>query len=327
MRPAAGNLRRKFYFLFFISVLFLANDLCAQLIIIDEPPVQRYYNLTTPRITKFKDWRDMRDVLHYDKYLLGRGRIMGNISYNTGRVLLEGENHAVRSETRQAIAYYTRIRFLEEFSVNSTFYKDYNPRAAAPWVADYTYAVGRYNWKNHKLNFGYENNIQNQYTDNFRDFGAKFMQGYYFLSLNEFLGDSAAKKIMLDKNSTSVRFIFFARYAIKYSDENFNIKGGLFTGKPTLGAGFHYTIGWNIYIESAAYYYFNRTLYQQAWDPDYTYGFGYFNYRSFRVSLTYGNWAINRFPWNKPSYSIYQTTYHLYGLQDGNFRIALNWMW
>src|SRR6185295_12269750 len=139
---AAGYFRIKFRFLFFISVLFLSNDLFAQLIVIDEPPVQRYYNLTAPRIKKFKDWRNMRDVFHYDKYLLGRGRIMGNVSYNTGRVLVD-DGDAIHHETRQAIGYFTRVRFLEEFYVNTTFYKDYNKRAAAPWIADYSYSVGR----------------------------------------------------------------------------------------------------------------------------------------------------------------------------------------
>ncbi|MFL5752299.1 MAG: hypothetical protein ACJ76F_02745, partial [Bacteroidia bacterium] len=56
------------------------------------------------------------------------------------------------------------------------------------------------------------------------------------------------------------------------------------------------------------------------WDPDYSYGFGYFDWRNFRISLTYGNWAINRLPWNR-------NYYPHYGFWDGNFRIVGNWIW
>ena len=38
---------------------------------------------------------------------------------------------------------------------------------------------------------------------------------------------------------------------------------------------------------------------QQPWDPDFTYGFGLFDYRSNRVSIQYSNYSGNRFPWRK----------------------------
>jgi hypothetical protein len=56
------------------------------------------------------------------------------------------------------------------------------------------------------------------------------------------------------------------------------------------------------------------------WDPDYTYGFGYFDWRSFRLSLTYGNWAINRWPGRKK-------VFEEYGFLDGQFRVIANWIW
>jgi hypothetical protein len=76
-----------------------------------------------------------------------------------------------------------------------------------------------------------------------------------------------------------------------------------------------------MYVESAVYYYPEEKLKKAPWDPDYSYGFGYFDWRSFRLSVTYGNWAVNRFPWNE------QTDYPHYGFLDGNFRIIANWIW
>jgi len=298
-----------------LSILAIAGKGFGQ-IIIDEPPLKIYYDRTM-RVTNFLKMKDMRDVLHKDELLLGKNRISGNISYNTGRVLL-GEGDKPQIEYRKALAFFTRIRFVEEFSFNTMFYKDFNPLAAAPWIADYSYSIGRYNWRNNKFNYGYENYVNNKYSDNNVTFTEKFKQGYYFVSFNKSLSDSLTKKIKLD-NTTSVKFVFFARYAFDYLNQYNDIEGGLLNGKSTVGLSVRYTVYKNIYLESAVYYYPEQYK-QQAWDPDYTYGFGYFNWRAFRLSLTYGNWAINRFPWNKMPYP-------MYGFIDGNFRIIANYIW
>ena len=300
--------------LLFIVFVLTIQSVTAQIVIEEE--VKRLYYDRTRRITKFKDMNDFRDVFHKDKYLLGKKRIMGNVSINLGRIIVN-DGEGTRSEIRSALGFYTRIRFYEEFSLITTFYKDFNKRAEARWTSDYTYAIGRYNYRPKRFNFGYENYLNNKYTDNFKMFSDKFMQGYYFLSYGHGL-EKLSYKISLD-NSTSLRLTYVARYAIKYENKQKEIVGDVFHGKLALGAGFRYTIYKNIYVESAFYLYPNPVK-KAAWDPDYTYGFGYFDWRSFRLSLTYGNWAVNRFPWNKTEYSHY-------GIIDGNFRIVANYIW
>jgi hypothetical protein len=259
--------------------------------------------------------KDMRDVTHKDKLLMGKNRISGNISFNVGRVIVnDGEKEI--PEMRYAIGYFFRYRFWEQFSLNATFYQDFNPRAAARWTSNFTYSLARYNWKPNRFNFGYENYLNNRYSDDLRTLGEKFSEGYYFLSYGHLV---KLGKLKIDESST-IKVTYFARHALKYRDEFQKLHGGLGYGKTSLGAGFRYTIGFKIYVEAAAYYYVEENLKKQPWDPDYTYGFGYFDYRSFRLSLTYGNWAVNRFPWNK-------TYYKNYGLMDGNFRIIANWIW
>lgn len=319
----------KIFLLFFFSISVELTNLFAQ-IVIEEEGKRLYYD-RTQRITKFTDMKDMRDVLHKDKLLLGKNRIMGNISYNTGRVLLgddlqnngngNGKNvdNKPHYEIRSALGFYTRIRFLEEFSFNSTFYVDYNKEASARWISNYTYSIGRYNWRPNKFNYGYENYLNNRYSDNLHRMGEKFLEGYYFVSYSHNLSEKQTLKIKFDE-STTIKFTYFARYSIKYRDGNEIIHGGITSGKYTMGGGFRYTILKKIYIESAFYFYPEDKLKKQPWDPDFTYGFGYFDWRSFRFSITYGNWAVNRFPWNKKFYPHY-------GFQDGNFRIAANWIW
>ena len=232
------------------------------------------------------------------------------------RVLID-DGAQKHPEYRSAIGYFTRIRFFEEFSFNTIFYSNFNSRANARWIADFNYAIGRYNWRAKRINFGYENYTNNKYTDSWRVLGEKFMEGYYFISYNH-VPKKINAAIRID-STTSLRFIYFARYAIKYRDEFDVLHGGLLSGKPTGGAAIRFTIFWNFYIESALYVYAHPSR-KQPWDPDYTYGFGYFDWRAFRISLTYGNWAVNRFPWNKQHYSSYSFV-------DGNFRIVANWAW
>jgi hypothetical protein len=260
---------------------------------------------------------DMRDVFHKDKFLLGKKRIMGNQSLTLSRIMLDDGKH-VHPELRAALGFYIKVRFFEEFSVNATFYKDFNPRAVARWTNDFSYAIGRYNWRPRRFNFGYENYLNNKYTDSWKVLGDKFMQGYYFLSYSHLMNDKYFRHVSLD-NSSSFRFTYFARYAIKYDvGNNEELKGELLRGKPSGGAGFRYTIWKNLYVESAFYLYLKGQ--QAPWDPDYSYGFGYFDWRSFRVSVTYGNWAVNRFPWKKKDYPYY-------GFLDGNFRLVVNYIW
>jgi hypothetical protein len=73
------------------------------------------------------------------------------------------------------------------------------------------------------------------------------------------------------------------------------------------------------------FFYWNVTVYaypipsqEQPWNPDYTYGFGYFDYRPGKFSVEYNNYSGNRFPWKKSSPG------------TGKFRnggISLMWSW
>lgn len=301
------------------ALIFLLQINVVAQIVINEEPKRLYYEFAVKRITKFKDMNNFRDVFHVNKFLMGKNRIMGNIAYNTGRVLIS-DGKEMHAEYRSAVSFFTRIRFLEEFSFNTNFFIDFNKRATARWMSDYSYTIGRYNWRPKKFNFGYENYLNNKYTDDLSEMAEKFLEGYYFLSYSHNLSDKATKAISLDQ-STSLKFVYFTRYAIKYRDE-FNVTyGGISNGKVTVGAAVRYTIYKNIYVEGAVYGY-PEAQKRQPWDPDYTYGFGYFDWRSFRLSLTYGNWAINRFPWSKD-----QNPYVGYGFIDGQFRLVANWIW
>lgn len=287
-------------------------------ILIEEEPERLYYEWTQKRITNFWEMKNFRDVFHKNKFLMGKNRILGNIAYTTGRVIITDEKLQQHDEYRSAVSFATRIRFFEQFSLNTNFYIDFNKKANARWISEFTYSLARYHWKPNRFNYGYENYLDNRYSDSWSEFGQKFLEGYYFISYTHLLPEKIRNAIVLD-NTTQLKIMYFGRYSIKYRDENNIRHGGLEGGKLTLGAAARYSIIKNIYLEGAVYYYPEQYK-QMPWDPDYTYGFGYFDWRSFRVSITYGNWAINRWPGRKKAFPDY-------GFLDGQFRVIFNWIW
>ena len=280
----------------------------------DEEPKRLYYE-RTQRIKKFREMKNMRDVLHLDKLWMGKRRLSGSISYNNGRILID-DGKEIKTEWRHAVAYSIRYRFFEEFCLNLTFFDNLNKKADAPWIGDYAFSIGRYNWKRKKINFGYENYGNHKYNDNLSSFLNKFLEGYLFCSYN-FQFNKLNKFIKAD-NTSAFHLVTFVRYSVNFRNERNETLGGIFNGKPVTGIAARYVIYKNIYVESALYLYLPGR--KQPWDPDFSYGFGYFNWRAFRISFSYGNWAINRFPWNSNIYS-------RYGFLDGNFRLVANWVW
>ncbi|MFN6037298.1 MAG: hypothetical protein ACK452_02425, partial [Bacteroidota bacterium] len=262
---------RSYYFFLKIIIIILisAHGLIKSQIRTDEEPKRLYYERTA-RIKKFKEMQNMRDVLHLDKLLMGKRRFSGNISFNTGRIIVDN-GIRISEEWRSAIAYNVRYRFFEEFCINVTLYNDFNKQAVAPWVGDYSFNFGRYNWKRKKINFGYENFGNHKYNDNLKTFFNKFLEGYFFASYN-FQFKKINELIKIDPTS-AVRFVAFTRYSVNFRNAKEESLGGLLSGKPVTGFAARYIIFKDIYIESALYLYLPDR--KQPWDPDYSYGFGY----------------------------------------------------
>jgi hypothetical protein len=296
-----------------ISIFHLFSfEAFSQIILLNEMPRPLYYE-RLPRIKKAKDWKCVGDIVHSDKYWMRHDIFSGHISYNIARIMLNNED--AYSEVRHAMGFHFRTRVIEEFYISTTFFKDFNPNARAPWIADFTYSFGRYNWRPKTWSYGYENYAPNKYSDTGEEILYKFLQGNFFFSYNHGLFDRLLEKLRID--NTGLVITPFFRYSFRFIDAEQNISRGL--GRPNMGISARYTFWNRFYVESAIYGYVSPQ-HKQPWDPDYTYGFGYFDWRPFRLSLTYGNWVVNRFPWN-------EKYFEHYGFLDGNFRINFNYAW
>jgi hypothetical protein len=300
-----------------IVVLTLLSSYARAQLVIDEIPRGMYYERLS-RVRKFKDMKNMRDVLHHDGFLLGRNRITGSISNNFGRLIINENGREVK-RFRSVMGYFIRFRFFEEYSVNLTFYQDLNKKAVAPWSPHLNYSIGRYQWRLNKFNYGYENYLPNRFDENGTQWRNKFFQGYYYVSYSHLLPDSLRKYTQIDSTSM-LKITYFFRYYINYNGEGLNSNPTKFEySKQVFGASVRYIMGRNIFIEFAPVIHLKKRT-QLPWDPDFTYGIGYFDYRAFRISASYNNYGPNRWPWN-------HTEALTNKFVDGNFRLAFNWIW
>jgi hypothetical protein len=289
-----------------------AEKVKGQLILLNEMPRSLYYDRTA-RIKDPKEWKCIGDILHYQKLGMRYDIFSGNISQNIGRVIISDSENI--SEIRNASSFYLRTRVIEEFYINLTFFKDWNPRARADWLSDFNYGFGRYNWRPKTWSYGYENYAPNKYNSSGRELLNNFLQGNFFVAYNNGIFQRLMEKMHVGNANFTITPFF--RYSFQFIDASRNIKRGL--GRPAMGISSRYNIWKGLYAEGAIYGYVSPR-HKQPWDPDYTYGFGWFDWRPFRLSLTYGNWVINRFPWNEQQYPNY-------GFLDGNVRMVFNWAW
>ncbi len=264
-----------------------------------------------------KERLHMGDVFGSDHFLLGKGIISGAFSYTLGRMVFD-EAGSVRKEFRNTLGASMRIHLFEEVSISGTFYKHLNPNAYQKWTADFFYSLKRFNWRPNTFSYGYENFANNRYDDSGQTLLDKVKLGYFFISYQHNLPGKLLKKIKLDE-TTGITFSYSTRFSPYYFGKNQDILGGWDNGKTTFGFSSRYTILKNIFMEGAVYYYLDKRQ-QLPWDPDFTYGFGFFDWRPFKFSFTYGSWVINRFSGKNPDLPSY-------GFADGDFTVAFNYAW
>lgn len=238
------------------------------------------------------------DVFNSNKILLGKNIIKGDIGYSFSKINFNDKYGDNKEYYRNSMRINLNINPFGEFYFRNTLFIDLNILEEKPkWLSNYFYQIGLYNWENRSFSFGYENYQPNLWDGFFDKFFVNLKRGFFFVSYNYIITDNENnnKKITLFWDETSkIVFTPIIKIHPEYQNE-FNELGGYL--KPVLGTNIRYVIVKNIYIETGLFYYPLSDT-KLPWDPDYTYGFGIFNWKAFKVNLTYGNWIINRFPWN-----------------------------
>jgi len=174
------------------------------------------------------------------------------------------------------------------------FIKFVKPERQFAWHPDFTYAFGYDDWRPYTLSLQYANFGGNRLNpDKSRgEVRTRFSEGTWTLGF-KFPMPSALEPYFLLQPDHAVGCNLGLNYTPRYADAATN---STLSGKRTITLGCKYSLPNNWYATMAATHYPNRGQ-QQPWNGDFTYGFGYFDWRPGSWSIQYNNYSGNRFPW------------------------------
>lgn len=175
--------------------------------------------------------------------------------------------------------------------ISGTFYHYLDNDQQQAWNPDFTYVFGYSDWRPYTLSLVYSNYGGNRFNPESGQNRTEFNQGTWSLGwkfpitspvVDWFrFTDDGAIGCQVDYNLTPE---YFDLASIEYKSNH-----------QTVSLGCKYSIWGNWYVNGTAFYYLDKNQ-QQPWNPDFTYGFGYFDWRPGSITLQYNNYSGNR--WN-----------------------------
>jgi len=201
--------------------------------------------------------------------------------------------------------------------IQTVFYEYLRPSRQAPWDPDFTYVFGYDDWHPYTFSLVYSNYNGNHFNPDRKkgeDY-TKFEEGTISIGwkyvLPKYLED-----LFIVHPTGGVGGGFYYNVTPRYSQASSAERG---EWKHSLNASLNYVIYKWFYVNAAFYYYPDNSQ-QQPWDPDFTYGFGYFDWHPGTISVQYNNYSGNRYPCRKNSPGTGT-------FENGSFSISWSWGW
>ncbi len=270
--------------------------------------------LASSLLVSAQEYDNLGQMLRIHNFIMGKSIIKGEFGMGISQLTYQPKEGDLIDYTRltSVVALDINPNPEQHFHIRTQLFFDWiRNEQTPPYLSNMYYQIGWYNWHNKTVSFGYENYGPNKFS-NSTGWGTNFLRGFFFTSYNfDLLNDYSSLKF---DETSQIRIVPIARYSIEYPDQYGVEKGG--NNKIVLGTSVRWSIIHNLYIESAAYYYPDKSSIL-PWDPDFTYGFGYFNWKAFKLNISYGNWIANRFPWNKKEMK--------HGPINGEFKLMFTW--
>jgi hypothetical protein len=182
---------------------------------------------------------------------------------------------------------------LSYWFISATFFYYLNPNVRAPWDPDFAYRFGYDDWHPYTFSLVYWSVAGNRFnTAENRGRITHFDEGTWSFGF-KFPAPPFLDSLVSLHSSSSLAHVLNLNITPRYQT---NAGGDDEFWKTSLSLGTKYTVYGNWYVNLTLYYYpFPHQ--QQPWDPDFTYGLGYFDWRSGTISVQYNNFAGNRYPW------------------------------
>ncbi len=221
-----------------------------------------------------------------------------------------------RERSNNNITFQASIKYnpLTYWFFSTTLYYYLDQSLQAPYNPDFSYSFGYDDWHPYTLSLVYSNYGGNRLNPD-KQLNEKFTtveEGTISLGW-KFLVPDEIDDIFLIDTEAYIGCSLNLNLTPSYNDVSTNSRR---KWKRSYSVGCKYPIFDWFYINATAYYYPDKTQ-QQPFDPDYTYGFGYFDWHPGTISLQYNNYAGNRYPWRNQNGA-------------GTFKngsITLSWSW
>ncbi len=186
--------------------------------------------------------------------------------------------------------------------------------AQQPWNPDFTYVVGYDDWHPYTLSLVYANYNGNRFNPQQRLNGTRtdVPEGTFTLGWKLKVPNGLDRAMAVHSSGGTAVQVHYS-----WTPDYTTAAGTRGHAKQKIGATFKYSVYKWWYVTATPYYYLDPSK-QQPWDPDYTWGVGYFDWHPGSFSIQYNTYAGNRFPWH-----------HNRGpgahLRDG--AVTMSWSW
>lgn len=222
-------------------------------------------------------------------------RLAGDLPFGSGSSAGAGQSTQGDLPSSPTLRLGLRYVPLTYWFANLTLYKYLRPAQQRSWNPDFDYSFGYDDWHPYTLSLVYSSYGGNRLNPD-RSRGervTRFNEGNWALGF-KFPMPKGLDDIFLLRAQDAINCNTGFNYTPRYNDL---ASGGKLRGKRSFALGCRYS------FENGWYFDFNLLAYpesrqKQPWDPDFTYGFGYFDWRPGTVSIQYSNYSGNRYPWN-----------------------------
>lgn len=185
-----------------------------------------------------------------------------------------------------------RVNPVSYWFAGITFYRYLYEDRQQPWNPDFTYTFGYDDWHPNTFSLVYGNYSGNRLNPEPDETHSRFRQGTWSAGYKFRLPEPIDALLKADEKH-EIGCNVNASVTPRYSDLR---TSSMKKYKRSLSLGCRYMLPNNLYANLTAFYYPDRAQ-QQPWDPDFTYGFGYFDWRPGTITIQYNNYSGNRYPW------------------------------
>lgn len=182
-----------------------------------------------------------------------------------------------------------KYTILGNWFVASTLYYYIDSDQQQAWNPDFTYVFGYSDWRPYTFSLMYANYGGNRFKATEEQPVTNFDQGTWSLGWK-----FPITKPFIDWLSFTDEGAIGCQTDFNFTPEYFDLASSTYKqGHKTLSLGCKYSIFGNWYVNATAFYYFDSSQ-KQPWNPDFTYGFGYFDWHPGTITIQYNNYSGNR---------------------------------